>query len=252
MGASAVIFEHVTVRRDGAVILDDVRATVPVGSCTAIVGPNGAGKTTLLLALLGQIPYEGSIRLAEPLGRKCRIGYVPQRLEYDRGLPITVAEFMATAHQRTPLWFGVSGRIRDRAMEALHMVGGENLADKTIGMLSGGELQRALLAFALLDGPELLVLDEPTSGMDVQGEAMFCGLIERLRQKHGFTELMVSHDIATVTHHATHVICLNKHTVGEGPPREVLTPENLALAFGIHMGMVNPDAISGAGPDSHA
>ncbi len=252
MNNAAVAFEHVTVRLGGVLILDDVSATVPVGSCTAIVGPNGAGKTTLLLALLGQIPYEGTIRLADTLGHRCRIGYVPQRLDFDRGLPITVAEFMASAHQRTPLWFGVSAQLRTRAMEALRMVGGEDLADKTIGMLSGGELQRALLAFALLDGPELLVLDEPTSGMDVQGEAMFCDLIERLRQRHGFTELMVSHDIAAVTHHATHVICLNKHTVGQGPPREVLTPENLALAFGIHMGMVNPEAIPASSVDSHA
>ncbi len=252
MSGVAIAFEHVTVRMDGVVILDDVCASVPVGSCTAIVGPNGAGKTTLLLALLGQMPYEGHIRLAEPLGRRCRIGYVPQRLDLDRGLPITVAEFMASAHQRTPLWFGVSARLRERAMQALGMVGCSDLASKTIGMLSGGELQRVLLAFALLDEPELLVLDEPTSGMDVQGEAMFCDLIERLRLRQGFTELMVSHDIATVTHHATHVICLNKRAVAEGPPREVLTPENLALAFGIHMGLVNPEAIPAALQDGHA
>ncbi|MBM3496281.1 MAG: ATP-binding cassette domain-containing protein, partial [Armatimonadetes bacterium] len=204
IGEAAVTFDGVSVRLNGTLILDDVSAAVPKGSCTAIVGPNGAGKTTLLLALLGQVPFAGAISRAGSLGRKCRIGYVPQRPEYDRGLPITVAEFIASAHQRAPFWFGVSSSHHRRTTEALRMVGGEDLAAKTIGALSGGELQRVLLAFALVDRPELLVLDEPTSGMDVQGERMFCALIEHLRSTHGFTELMVSHDIATVTHHATH------------------------------------------------
>ena len=237
-------------RLDGVSILEDVTATVPRGSCTAIIGPNGAGKTTLLLAMLGHVHYKGTIALSGSLGRRCRIGYVPQKLNLDRGLPITVAEFLASAHQRKPLWFGISGSLSERAMQALRMVGGEALASKALGSLSGGELQRALLAFALLDQPELLVLDEPTAGMDVQGEAMFCSLLDHLRSRHGFTELMVSHDIAAVTHHATHVICLNRRLVAEGAPREVLSPDNLALAFGIHMGMVNPNALGDGQPSS--
>jgi zinc transport system ATP-binding protein len=226
------------VARGGVSILDRVTATTPKGSCTAIIGPNGAGKTTLLLALLGEIPYQGRIHLSGD-GRLPRIGYVPQRLNFDRGMPLTVIEFLVMGAQKTPLWFGVNKDLRRRARETLAQVQAEHLADRAIGALSGGELQRVLLALALRQEPELLVLDEPAAGVDFQGEHIFCELLDDLRRTKGFTLLMVSHDLATVTHHATHVICLNRRVAAEGPPRETLTDENLTAIFGIHMGLVS-------------
>lgn len=235
----ALCFVDVSVERGGIRILDEVRAAVPMGSCTAIVGPNGAGKTTLLLALLGELPYQGHISFPGYGGRRPRIGYVPQRLSFDRGLPLTVCEFLALGFQAGPLWFGVSAALQKKTKETLAQVKAEHLTSRRLGALSGGELQRVLLALALQQQPELLVLDEPASGVDFQGEHVFCELLDALRLSQGFTQLMVSHDLPTVTHHATHVICLNHRVAAEGPPQLVLTPENLSAIFGLHMGLVN-------------
>lgn len=241
---AAVAFEDVTVVLGDNIILDQVTASVPLGSCTAIVGPNGAGKTTLIMALLGQFAYRGCIRIAcEPEGRHPHIGYVPQRLQFDRGLPITVLEFMVMGRQRTPLWFGVRGKYRKHAMDLLASVKADGLWRRKLGALSGGEMQRVLLALALGQNPDLLVLDEPAAGVDFQGEYVFCELLENLRRELGFTQLMVSHDLATVTHHATHVICLNRKVAAEGPPRETLTHKNLTAVFGMHMGLVDSHAL---------
>lgn len=243
----AVRFEGVTVKRGDICLLDQVNASVPKGSCTAIIGPNGAGKTTLLLALLGEIDYQGRI-LVSGNGRVPRIGYVPQRLHFDRGMPLTVSEFLAMGFQRHPLWFGVAGALRRQAREGLAQVKAEHVLDRRVGALSGGELQRVLLALALQQHPDLLILDEPSAGVDFQGELVFCEVLDNLRRQKGFTLLMVSHDLATVTHHATHVICLNRKVAAEGPPRLTLTSENLTAIFGMHMGLVNSRSM----PDNRA
>ena len=243
----AVRFDGVTVERDGVSILDHVSAIAPKGSCTAIIGPNGAGKTTLLLALLGEIRYQGRIDVSGN-GRVPRIGYVPQRLQFDRGMPLTVAEFLAMGLQKQPFWFGVSAALRRQSGERLRLVKAEHLLERRIGALSGGELQRVLLALALQQEPDLLVLDEPSAGVDFQGELIFCEVLDDLRRQQGFTLLMVSHDLATVTHHATHVICLNRKVAAEGAPRHTLTSENLTAIFGMHMGLVNSRSM----PDNRA
>ena len=234
----AVRFENVTVERGGISILDGVSAMVPTGSCTAIIGPNGAGKTTLLLALLSEIRYQGTIHLQDNRPR-LRIGYVPQRLAFDRSMPLTVSEFLAMGFQKKPLWFGIRADVQQQTMAVLELVQAGHLAQRAIGALSGGELQRVLLALALRQDPDLLLLDEPSAGVDFQGELIFCELLDRLRREKGFTQLMVSHDLATVTHHATHVICLNRKVAAEGPPRQTLTDEHLTAIFGMHMGLVN-------------
>lgn len=242
----AIRLEDVRVTAGMVTILDGITATVPKQSCTMIVGPNGAGKTTLLEAILGQVPYRGRILMGRGRsGGPPRIGYVPQKLAFDRGMPLTVAELLAASHQRRPVWFGLDRRLRARAAEMLDMVEARDLLDKPLGGLSGGEVQRVLVALAVVDDPDILVLDEPTAGMDVRGEEVFCGLIERLRHERRFTQLMVSHDLATVAHHATHVICLNRTLIAEGPPAQVLTPENRRAAFGVHAGMASVEMLRG-------
>ena len=246
---TAVAFEDVSVTIGGVRILESVSAQVPTGSSTAIIGPNGAGKTTLLLALLGQIPFSGSIRFAtDRSGQAPRLGYVPQRLEFDRGLPLTVMEFMVMGQQRLPLWLGVRRRQRREALAMLEAVKADHLAGRRLGALSGGELQRVLLALALEQRPEVVILDEPAAGVDVRGEQLLCELLERFRREQGFTQLMVSHDLSVVAAHATHVICLNRRVTGEGPTQSTLRPDVLAATFGIHQGL--PDLASAPGDDA--
>lgn len=243
---AAITFSNVSVELGGNNILDNVSAHVPRGSCTAIVGPNGAGKSTLLNALLGETPYKGRIEVSRLDERTpLRIGYMPQRVQFDRGMPFTVLEFMTMGWQRSPFWFGVRDQHRARAVDLLQSVGMSGMEKRNVGALSGGELQRLLLALALSQEPDLLVLDEPASGVDFQGEHIFCELLERLRSERGFTQLMVSHDLPSVTHHATHVICLNRKLAAEGTPSEVLTPETLTAIFGIHMGLVDNRMLPG-------
>lgn len=242
----AVTFDNVTVSMGGHVILENICATVPKGKCTTIVGPNGAGKSSLLSTLLGELPHTGHIDIPpRDDGKPLRMGYVPQRIQFDRGMPMTVLEFMVMGRQRSPLFFGVRKAQRDRARELLSAVKVENMEQRRIGALSGGEIQRVLLALAISRNPDLLVLDEPAAGVDFQGEHLFCELLDRLRIKQGFTQLMVSHDLSKVTHHADHVICLNRKVAAQGPPREVLTAETLTAIFGLHMGLVNSRALPG-------
>ena len=240
--AEAVRFDRVSVRRGGLSILDEASAVVPEGSCTVIVGPNGAGKTTLLLALLGEVPYRGRIVVeqggAQGTGTR-RVAYVPQRIALDRGLPLTVIEFLALGQQTRPLWLGVQRDVRRRAAELLELVHAAHLAGHRLGALSGGETQRVLLALALQRDPELLILDEPSAGVDFEGEHLFCELLDELRARRGFTQLMVSHDLGMVAHHATHVICLKRRVVAEGEPSAVLTDSTLNALFGLHMGLIH-------------
>ncbi len=247
MGADcpdAVEFKNVAVRLNDIKIIENITASVPCNSCTSIVGPNGAGKTTLLLALLGKIKYTGSISINSiDDGVKPVIGYVPQRMDFDRNIPVTVLEFMAMGLQKKPLWLGVKKKCRQDCEEVLAAVHASHLIDRRVGNLSGGELQRILLALALQTKPELLVLDEPDTGVDFHGGQIFCELLEDLRATKGFTQIMVSHDLGTITQHSTHVICMNHSVIAEGSPQEVITPEVLSSTFGIHMGVIDPDKI---------
>ena len=230
------MFDHVSVTRSGLNILDQVNAAVPKGSCTVLIGPNGAGKTTLLLALLGEVHYRGRITLSG--GRGLRIGYVPQKLILDRGMPFTVAEFLTMGVQKRPLWLGISRRAKEKALALLDEVHAAHLMRRRVGTLSGGEMQRVLLALALQQKPELLVLDEPSAGVDFEGGRLFCELLDDLRRTQKFTQIMVSHDLGMVAHHATCVICLKRRVIAQGPPDKVLNGDVLQALFGMHMGLI--------------
>ncbi len=177
-------------------ILKNVNAELAKGKITALVGLNGSGKTTLLRAILKEIPYTGKIKFH--CGHDHRLptpehtGYVPQKLHIDARLPLTVADLLALALQRRPLFLGIRGRTRRVVSEMLRMVGAsEGLLDKFVEKISGGELQRVLLALALQPSPELLLLDEPARGIDFASQTRFYELIAELNRKTGVTVLLV-------------------------------------------------------------
>lgn len=225
----AVQFTDVTVNLGGVVILDRVTASVPRGSVTALIGPNGAGKTMLLMTLLGQVSHSGTIK-----AEAGSMGYVPQRLDFDRGLPVTVLDFLVMDRQRRPLFLGMGKKHKARAMEWLDYVNAAHLAPKRLGTLSGGELQRVLLALALGQEPRILIMDEPAAGVDVAGEGLLCEIFSRLHRESSITQIIVTHDLSMVEAHATHVICLKKSVKAAGPV-SVLTNEILAATFGLHI-----------------
>ncbi len=233
-------FESVGVTVGGLNILDDVTAEIEPGSITAVIGPNGAGKTTLLLAILGQTEYSGSIQFVPPAQGATRppkrptIGYVPQRLDFDRGIPLTVHDFLASSVQRRPLWFGNRNGMAERVDAVLERVGMQSFSGRKLGALSGGELQRILLAQALLQEPKILLLDEPSSAVDVAGESLFCDLLQSVHQRRNLTTIWVSHDLSVVSSHADRVLCLNKSIACAGTPESTLTAERIQELFGPH------------------
>lgn len=237
MAESAIEIVNVSVTINQASLLKDVNARIPKGKITALIGPNGAGKTTLVLAILGIIPHEGEIFFLRDGRREMtrpRIGYVPQRLDFDRSVPLTVLDFISLSSQRRPLWLGYRRTQRDMALEALREVGGEHLNQRQIGRLSGGELQRVMLAMAISRRPEILLLDEPAAGVDISGEALFCEFMTRVQEDQHLTMVIVSHDLSVITGHAEHVICLNRTVRCQGGAIEVLTPENIMAIYGPH------------------
>jgi zinc transport system ATP-binding protein len=208
-----------TVRSGDHTILDRVTLTVAPGEIITIVGPNGSGKSTLVRALIGLEPIaDGRVRRAENL----RIGYVPQRLKVEAGLPMTVRRFLSLPY-----------RVGDaEAAGALARVGVAGVETRQLSRLSGGQFQRVLLARALLARPDILILDEPTQGLDQPGVAAFYRLIGDLRQETGVAVLMVSHDLNVVMSASDRVICLNGHICCEGAPEHVSAAPAYRALFG--------------------
>ena len=225
----------ITVRRGGQVLLQDVSMHIHCGQLTVLIGQNGAGKTTLIRALLGQLPHEGTIRHVDGRGLDIphlRTGYVPQHLQFDREMPLTVRDFMAASLSRRPVWTGVGKKTRVLVDEALAAVEAGGLADLPLGRCSGGELQRVLLALAMNPAPDLLVLDEPVSGVDRNGLQMFLETLMDLKDRHHMAVLLVSHDLRFVREYADHVILLDKGVLAQGPAREVFSSPEFTSVFG--------------------
>ncbi len=213
-----ITLDSVTVRLDERLVIDNVSLRLEAGKITTLIGPNGAGKSTLVKVILGLIvPQQG--RVIRQGG--VRIGYVPQRLQLDAALPMTVERFLKLAPRR-----GYS------VNEALELVGAELLIQRQMQALSGGELQRVLLARALLSEPELLVLDEPAQGVDVTGQVELYALIDQLAGVLGCGVLMVSHDLHLVMASTHEVICLNRHVCCHGEPQSVAQHPEFARLFG--------------------
>ena len=227
--------EQVSVRRGGQTLLQDVSMHIHCGQLTVLIGQNGAGKTTLIRALLGEIPRTGVIRHKDTGGRNIphlRTGYVPQRLSFDPEMPLTVEDFLASAFSRRPVWTGVSRDTKARIREALSAVDAAGLERTPLGRCSGGELQRVLLALALNPAPDLLVLDEPVSGIDRNGLKMFLDTLMRLKTTYHMAILLVSHDLRLVREYADHVVLLDKSVLVQGTPDEVFSSPEFDAVFG--------------------
>ena len=192
---AAIDIAHVDVRRGDLHILQDISAAVPQGSSTVLVGPNGAGKSTLLHCIINEIAYTGEIRMQGKSGRRPRLAYVPQNLQMDSALPLTVAEFLSLGHQRRPLWLGIKDSASRRARAALAPVHAEHLIRRRMSDLSGGELRRVLLAAALAREPEILLLDEPTAALDPIAENDIYLKYDEMSK--GKTSLFISHRLAS-------------------------------------------------------
>ena len=226
--------ENLSVEFDGNKIIQDLSFEVDQGGIVAVIGPNGAGKTVLFRALLGLIPYSGKINWRTGQAG-AKIGYVPQRFIVERDLPLTVKEFLSylPSNFRRKTWEG-----ENKIAKALELVGlHAHLLNVPLGVLSGGELQKVLIAFALLGNPEILLFDEPTTGIDIGGEETIYNLLRKLKNEHGLTIIFISHDIHVVYQYAGNVLCLNKKKICFGPPHEALSAEELRKLYGAEVGI---------------
>ena len=219
---SILSVKDVSVVLGGKTIIHDIDFEVARGESLAIIGPNGSGKTVLYRALIGALPYGGEIAWAQG----AKIGYVPQRLDLERGLPLTLKDFLSAKVKIS----GAKSSAVAKALELVHLPA--EFLNKKLSTLSAGQLQRALIAFAMIGDPNVLLFDEPTSGVDVPREEQIYDTLHRLQAERDLTLLIISHDLSLVYRYATNVLCLNQKMVCFGTPHHVLTTENLKHLYG--------------------
>lgn len=226
--------KNFTVKKGNDIILDNVNLHIHCGEITSIIGPNGAGKSTLLKAILGEVEHTGTLEFVDEKDkktRKAKIGYVPQHLEFDRTTPLSVQDLFTVTYSNFPAWIKKSKKADKIAKEALAKVGAEELFNKQLGKLSGGELQRVLLSLALTPMPDILLLDEPVSGVDKKGMNIFYKTVSMLREKYDLTIILVSHDFEAVKEYSTRVVLLNKQVKLQGKPKDVFGNKEFEQMF---------------------
>ncbi|HJR43797.1 MAG TPA: metal ABC transporter ATP-binding protein [Gemmatimonadaceae bacterium] len=238
--SALVTFDHVTLGFGRRVVLTDLEFEIPEGDFLGLVGPNGAGKTTIVRALLGNLaPLSGTVRRAEGL----RFGYVPQRDQVDYGFPLKVIDVvMMGRYDRIGLVRRPSAEDRRLALAALEHVGIPDLADRALNALSGGQKQRTLIARALVGEPNLLVLDEPTTGMDLVATTQILSLVRELHDRDGLTVLMVSHALNEVANYVDRIALVLEGAFRIGRVDEVMTETVLSNMYGIP---VDVDSVDG-------
>ena len=225
--------QNLSVKIGNQQILSDVNLHVHCGELVALIGPNGAGKSTFLKAVLGQQEHHGVIVFSAPgqRGRKPKIGYVPQSPAFDPGDPVSVADLFVCCQSKRPAFLGHSKATRQKILECLDRVHGTDLIDKRIGTLSGGELQRVLLALALEPLPNILILDEPLSGVDVEGQNGLMEMLDEIRKRFDLSILMITHDFGMLPQYADKVVLVDRAILKKGSPTEVLNSEEFRAVF---------------------
>ena len=225
--------QNLSVKIGNSQILSDINMHVHCGQLIALIGPNGAGKSTLLKAILGQQEYDGVIAFSMPgsRGRTMKIGYVPQSPSFDPGDPISVADLFVCCMSRRPAFLGTGKAMLQRILDCLDRVHGTDLIDKRVGTLSGGELQRVLLALALEPIPNILILDEPLSGVDVEGQTELMDMLDEIRKTYDLSILMTTHDFTMLPRYADRVALINHRILGMDTPAQILNSQEFKDVF---------------------
>lgn len=236
-GLCTTTIHELGVRIGTSDILRGADLQVHCGEITAVIGTNGAGKSTLLKAILGEIPHTGQITFSDAENKRLglpSVGYVPQRLDFDYGSPVSVLDLFGAVSSKRPVWLSSSRRARESARDGLARVQAEHLMSRRLGSLSGGELQRVLLALALTPVPDLLLLDEPVAGVDRNGLRLFYETVSSLRDEYDLSIILVSHDLDLVARHADRVAFVSNETIEcSGTPDEVFGDPRVIDAFGL-------------------
>lgn len=233
-GFHCIKMKDIGVSFGGQVVLEHVNLHIHCGSLTALIGRNGAGKSTLIKAILGEISHSGTITFSDTENgriRKMKVGYVPQSLNLEANTPMDVYDLITSFRYDVPV-FWKSKKCYQEIKEALAEFEADYLIDQPVGSLSGGELQRVLLSMAVMDNPNLLLLDEPVSGIDKNGMDLFYEKMDYLRRNYDMSIILISHDLDYVAKYADKVVLLDKAILAEGNPKEVFESDAFGHVFG--------------------
>lgn len=211
--------KNLTVSFNNEKVIDNLSFNLKKGENLVVVGPNGAGKTVLLRTLIGMIPFSGEIKWQKDV----KIGYVPQKILPEKNIPLSIEEF-----------FNFKKIDSEKIVKALKSVGINDLSilKKKIGVISSGQLQRILIAWSLIDDPEILLFDEPMAGIDIEGEETIYNLLSQIEKERNLAMILITHDLSVVYKFADSVLCMNKKVICYGSPQEALTPQKLSQLYG--------------------
>lgn len=233
-GLHCIKVNHLGVTLGGQEILRDINLHIHCGSLNAIIGRNGAGKSTLIRAILGDVPHTGNIEFKDSENgriQKLKIGYVPQSLNIEKQTPVSVYDMIAAYQSNAPVFALKSRKQRARILENLQIFEADYLIDKQVCNLSGGELQRVMLSMAIMDEPNLLLLDEPVSGIDQNGMELFYQTIYHLKENYDLAVILISHDLEYVKRYADKVVLLDETILKQGSVKEVFSSTEFSRVF---------------------
>ncbi len=238
-GFHCIKINNLGVRFGEQVVLEDVNLHIHCGSLNAIIGKNGAGKSTLIRAILRDVPIEGTIEYRDTKNGKMKelkVGYVPQNINIEKNTPVSVYDLIASYQYHYPVFLPRSKRIYEEIRKNLEIFEAADLIDKQVCNLSGGQLQRVLLSMAIMDKPNLLLLDEPVSGIDKNGMELFYKTMDYLKNHYDLAIILISHDLDYVREYADHVVLLDRTVAKQGTVREVFESPEFANIFATENG----------------